>query len=189
MNKEELENYIKEHSTREAAEHFGCSQTSIQYWMRKLGIRKNKKKVYTEIGEKRCPKCGQVKPLIEFYKPNGRKNVSWCRICMTAQIVERQHECKKQAVIYKGGGCKVCGFNDYFGALEFHHLDPKEKDIGFSRMSRRFLTNDMIRELDKCILLCSNCHRMVHAGIIEINDQGNIIINKEMFDNIDQKTQ
>lgn len=187
MNKEELEEFIKEHSTREAARHFNCSQTNIRYWMQKFGIKKNKKKVYTEAGEKRCPKCGQVKPLIEFYKPNGRKNVSWCRTCMTAQIVERQRECKKQAVIYKGGSCKICGFNDYFGALEFHHLDPKEKDIGFSRMSRRFLTNDMIKELDKCILICSNCHRMVHGGIVHINEDCSFTINKEKFDNLNEE--
>lgn len=187
MDKEELEEFIKEHSTREAARHFNCSQTNIRYWMQKFGIKKNKKKVYTEAGEKRCPKCGQVKPLIEFYKGSGKKSGSWCRACMAAQIVEKLRECKKQAVTYKGGRCQICGFNDYFGALEFHHLNPEEKDSGISRMTRRAMTEKMIKELDKCILLCSNCHRMVHGGIIDINESGGFTINKEKFDNLNEE--
>lgn len=56
-----------------------------------------------------------------------------------------------------------CGYNRYPGALEFHHRDPKEKDFTIS--SRAHLTFDerVKQELDKCDLLCSNCHRERHG--------------------------
>ena len=62
-----------------------------------------------------------------------------------------------------GGKCVRCGYNNCMAALEFHHLDPNEKDFS---LSDRDLKLDWVlikQELDKCILLCANCHRETHA--------------------------
>lgn len=66
---------------------------------------------------------------------------------------------KRKAVDYMGGKCSICGYNKCLTALEFHHINPKEKEIYNSHW--KFERNKM--ELDKCILVCANCHREIHA--------------------------
>lgn len=73
---------------------------------------------------------------------------------------------KQQSVEYKGGKCIICNYNKCIKALEFHHLDPSIKDFNCSSVSKSF--ESIKSELDKCVLLCSICHREVHAGIIKL---------------------
>jgi len=62
----------------------------------------------------------------------------------------------------------ICGYDRCSGALDFHHIDPKEKEFGLSvkRLTRSW--EKMKKELDKCVLICANCHREVHAGITQL---------------------
>lgn len=70
---------------------------------------------------------------------------------------------KKKAVEYKGGKCTRCGYSRSLAALEFHHPDPEVKDHGFVSGRHVLRPWDKQRaELDKCVLLCANCHREVH---------------------------
>jgi len=88
----------------------------------------------------------------------------WCKKCQDTKTHSLQKELKQKAIQYKGGKCIYCGYSKYVGALEFHHLDPKKKDF---QISRGF-TYDFEKikfEIDKCILVCSNCHREIHGGI------------------------
>lgn len=83
-------------------------------------------------------------------------------------VKERRRKLREMAREYKGSKCAICGYNKSQRALNFHHLDPKTKDFG---LSARGLTRswDKIKlEIDKCILLCANCHAEVHGGITEI---------------------
>ena len=77
---------------------------------------------------------------------------------------ERLKRIKQKSIDYLGGKCMLCGYDKCIEALEFHHKDPfkKEKTNGQASVDRRrsFETNK--KELDKCILLCANCHREVH---------------------------
>ena len=68
------------------------------------------------------------------------------------------------AVAYKGGVCQCCKYNKYIGALEFHHINPDEKDFGISVKGYTRSWENNKKELDKCVLVCSNCHREIHAG-------------------------
>lgn len=75
---------------------------------------------------------------------------------------------KERAVEYKGGKCVLCGYNRCIKSFDFHHLDPKEKD--FTIGSNSSISWDKLKiELDKCVLLCANCHREVHAGYTKLN--------------------
>ena len=74
---------------------------------------------------------------------------------------------KEKLVAYKGGRCQICGYDRCINALEFHHLNPQEKDFTISGGTKSL--NLLLPEVDKCILVCSNCHREIHAGIIEYN--------------------
>ena len=62
---------------------------------------------------------------------------------------------------YAGGKCQHCGYDKCFRALEFHHTNPNEKDFGVSRNLTKSIAS-LKEEVDKCILLCSNCHAEEH---------------------------
>ena len=76
---------------------------------------------------------------------------------------------KLKIVEIAGGKCGICEYDTCISALEFHHLDPSEKDFAITgtRDTRRFEL--MVAEVRKCILICANCHREVHAGMIADN--------------------
>lgn len=117
---------------------------------------------------KQCGKCKQVKVLTEFYFRNGRRGkepASYCKNCQNSAVTERRQKLKKQCVEYLGGKCSLCGYNKYHGALDFHHKDPTQKDFNFAKFRRYKFTQVLKQELDKCILLCANCHREVHGNI------------------------
>lgn len=66
-------------------------------------------------------------------------------------------------------GCYFCKENTPI-CLDFHHLNPDEKEINISIMSRGANSIETImNEVNKCLVICSNCHRKLHAGLIEIN--------------------
>lgn len=76
---------------------------------------------------------------------------------------------KQKCVDYKGGGCSVCGYNKCLAALDFHHINPKEKNgYGTGALKAHWTFEKNKFEIDKCILVCVRCHREIHAGWIEI---------------------
>lgn len=82
-------------------------------------------------------------------------------------VAKRRKKIKAMAIDYKGGKCCVCGYNRCNSALDFHHKDEKNKKFG---LSVRGLTRSWERtkaEVDKCILVCANCHREIHEGITQ----------------------
>lgn len=78
----------------------------------------------------------------------------------------RERKIKAEFVNEKGGECQTCGYNKYIGALDFHHVDPCTKNFGIS--SRRMSKERQKEEIDKCILICANCHAEIHSGLIKI---------------------
>ena len=78
--------------------------------------------------------------------------------------IERWKKRKADAVAYKGGSCKRCGYNKYPDVLEFHHLDPTEKEASWNKI-RLWGWEKIKEELDKCDMLCANCHREVHVEL------------------------
>lgn len=67
---------------------------------------------------------------------------------------------KSELVEYKGGKCEVCKYNKCIDALEFHHIDSTKKDFQISGKSWSY--ERLKKEVDKCILVCSNCHKEIH---------------------------
>lgn len=81
-------------------------------------------------------------------------------------VVSWRQRTKLRAVAYKGGSCQVCGYHKAVRALQFHHLIPGEKDFTISRASKAW--ESIKKELEKCVLLCSNCHAEVHEGLLDL---------------------
>src|SRR5438046_7331808 len=89
----------------------------------------------------------------EGYK---KKNVHRCNV--------RCRKYKQILVDLLGGKCEKCGYNKCLSALEFHHLDPNEKDFSVSDFKNSHLEKMKV-EVEKCILVCSNCHRELHESL------------------------
>lgn len=70
---------------------------------------------------------------------------------------------KLELINYKGGKCQICGYYKSSRALQFHHINPDEKDFTIS--GKNYSWDKMVKEVDKCILLCGNCHSEVHDEI------------------------
>jgi hypothetical protein len=116
-----------------------------------------------------CPKCDRECNINEFYNRRGKENASvYCRVCTNIQSKQRQQNLKKEMINYKGGECQVCGYSRYQGALEFHHTNPNLKDFNISNLKHYKLDEVVKEELDKCVLVCSNCHREIHGGLIKL---------------------
>ena len=73
---------------------------------------------------------------------------------------------KENLIRLCGGKCSLCGYNKCIGALEFHHINPKDKSFGISTGNCHKIEDD-IAEVKKCLLLCANCHREIHNGFYE----------------------
>ena len=82
-------------------------------------------------------------------------------------VSKRRRVVKALAIEYKGGKCQVCGYEKYQGALELHHLNPTEKEFSIGEQGYSRSWERIKKELDKCVLLCANCHREVSAGMHE----------------------
>jgi len=94
----------------------------------------------------------------------------YCSVkCKNKAAVDRfRKNLKLKAVEYMGGACSICGYDKYVGALQFHHRDPDEKDFGISSHGHTRKWESIKEELDKCVMLCGNCHSEVHAGLVNI---------------------
>ena len=82
-------------------------------------------------------------------------------ICNSCMSNTRKRTNKIRCLEYKGGKCELCGYNKSIRALSFHHLDPTKKDFGISGNHGR-KWEVIKQELDKCILVCHNCHDELH---------------------------
>lgn len=173
MDKTQLEKLIAQSlSTREIADRTGKSQTAIRHWLKKYGL-KTKINLFNRGGESQkpkrqrkpclCKKCGESDPK-KFYIGGKKRLKHRCRKCHSRETIERFREYKKLAVAYKGGKCVRCGYDKCVAALDFHHTDPSEKDPRW-RLMRNWKFDRIKDELDKCILVCSNCHDEIHYGV------------------------
>lgn len=164
-------------SLRQISSESKKSYTSVRHWMKKYGLKPNfanfksgydydARQNIDEFGRRYCPRCQNYKEVKEFYSRRGTNCSGWCRQCVSKQTIERGRKLKADCVNYKGGKCQKCGYDKCQGALDFHHRDPKEKDFSLcKKYGCRKISDRIKRELDKCDLLCANCHREEHWAI------------------------
>lgn len=73
---------------------------------------------------------------------------------------------KKEFIRLRGGSCQLCGYDKTIQALEFHHINPDEKTMVLNHeCSGNYLRK--VEEMKKCALICANCHREVHYGLVD----------------------
>lgn len=93
----------------------------------------------------------------------------------SAQVNECQRRKKKIAVAYLGGKCSICGYDRCLAALDFHHVDPETKEFSPTKIIGRWSFERVKAELDKCILVCKNCHMEIHHGMHRPEDVVNCL--------------
>lgn len=119
---------------------------------------------------KKCIRCNQCKELSEYHK-HGNSLYGECKICMNSRNAGRMMRNKLAAINAKGGCCERCGYDRNPKALEFHHKEPDKKDYTVAKLKNASLPK-ILKEIEKCLLLCSNCHKEVHD---ELWKKGNTI--------------
>ena len=87
-----------------------------------------------------------------------------CALCSQERVAERRRAVKRILVEEAGGRCAACGYSSCVAALQFHHVNPREKSF---TLAHRGVTRSLAAaraEARKCVLLCANCHAEVEAG-------------------------
>jgi len=120
-----------------------------------------------DIEHKICKLCREWKPCNMFYRNKSSRNKklkhfsSMCKLCESKESKRQYSALKQRAIRYKGGRCVDCNEIYHESVFDFHHLDPLQKDMRITA-NRCAKLKDIKKELDKCVLLCSNCHRDRH---------------------------
>lgn len=103
----------------------------------------NKRTIRTKMGEEKWTEYQKIR--------NSIKVLKW------------RKRAKKRLIEYKGGRCEKCGYDKKMSNVyDFHHIDPNEKEFGIAEGGTIRSLAKMKKEVDKCMLLCSNCHREIH---------------------------
>jgi len=161
---------------KEISKLLGCAMSTVSYHCKLNGLGDNNQKVteneietfqkmYDEIGslKKVAKLTGRSFETIKKYiKLKQREK----KITSSESVILWRKRTKIKLIEYKGGKCELCGYSKCVRALEFHHLNPDEKDFSISGRSLSF--DKLKSEVDKCILVCSNCHCEIHDGLINV---------------------
>tara|TARA_R110000868_G_scaffold307171_1_gene568627 strand:- start:11 stop:946 length:936 start_codon:yes stop_codon:yes gene_type:complete len=145
------------------------AHSTVRYWLNKYNL-KTKHKSFKNGYEysirviknnQYCSVCNcHLNNETGYFRQNKGYYSPVCKNCIT----EKRRSDKFKAVNYKGGSCIKCGYNKNITVLEFHHLNPEEKEVTPSQLNGKSWEK-LKKEIDKCILLCSNCHREEHQRI------------------------
>lgn len=116
-----------------------------------------------EKQEKICPICGDKFQIVSSLQSRRK----YCEKCSpsTNNPTAKIRAMREALINQRGGKCEICGYSKCIEALEFHHLDPKQKDFSISNTGGTPSFEKMKEEVDKCQLLCANCHREEHARL------------------------
>ncbi len=168
------------------AKQLGCSKATVNYHFKKLGIESGANKTandkqqqhdiqraYAELKSTyRVAKLFAVsRSTVSRYiniEPVEKLTEEQLLVKRSQSVVEWRKRTKVKLVEYKGGKCSECGYDKSVNALQFHHLDPEQKDFSISGKSWSF--EKLKAEVNKCALLCANCHAEVHEGILVLNN-------------------
>jgi hypothetical protein len=106
-----------------------------------------------------CKYCNKEISLTPTQKERGSVGKKQCNSC---SVSKRRWKSKLELVKLLGGKCSRCGWNEHPAGLQFHHLDPNQKD--FSISSNKLLLKSRKEEVLKCKLLCACCHSIEHTN-------------------------
>jgi transposase len=153
----------------EMAKLVGRDITTVRYWLNRYGLKATGGSRRKEAREAKhrgdryirrsCGRHGRTKFVLE------NRGSYRCMKCRRADVSAWRRRAKERLVEEAGGKCRLCGYDRYQGALQFHHLDPTEKAFSLSRRGCTRAFAELKLEAAKCALLCANCHAEVENGV------------------------
>jgi len=153
-------------TVRDIADEVDRSIGTVRHWLRRYGLEttreaRRRKTRGRPLGrtEGECARHGRTAFVV---RDGGR---AACLRCRSERVVARRRRLKEILVAEAGGTCLICGYERCIGALEFHHLDPAQKRFGLGMCGLTRSLDVLRQEAQKCVLLCSNCHVEVEAGV------------------------
>lgn len=130
-----------------------------------------------------CENCNENAPVYD----RGRHRKNLCQKCFAVFQTERRIAFKVKAIEYLGGKCSKCSYSRVLAVLEFHHINPIEKEFEIGTLLGTSRWDLLQKELDKCILLCSNCHAEEHNSLTITNFKENRIFPDYFFAGINNE--
>ena len=117
-----------------------------------------------------CRKC-EHKRQQERIESNPLTRAKKNERCRISTVLRRKAMGEKANRIKMEKGCLCCGYKDFAISLVFHHLDPTIKEDGIADIIGRGIISrqgELFKEIDKCVVLCGNCHTALHRGLIQL---------------------
>lgn len=157
---------------RAIAEELGLSISTVRHWMRRYGL--ETPRIKRIAATRAAVQEGATSATFECIH-HGRTTFRLipskgyrCARCASEAVSRRRRKVKETLVREAGGRCRLCGYGRYVGALHFHHVEPGTKAFGVSRGGNTRSLAAARTEALKCVLLCSNCHAELEAGIVSL---------------------
>ena len=156
----------------EIADAVALGKATVRYWLKRYGLRTKNVRGQRARDASRAGKAAGVLTIkmhcphhgeTEFYL-EGRGYYR-CKRCRSEAVTRRRRKVKRVLAEEAGGRCCLCGYDKCIGALEFHHLDPREKRLGMGYGGFAHALSKLREEAKKCVLLCANCHAEVENGV------------------------
>jgi transposase len=150
----------------------GRSKGSVRHWLQRHQLATQTPQ---QRDRRRAARLAQASTVLDECDKHGRTEhyldrhgYYRCKRCRSEGVVRRRRRVKELLVAEAGGRCRLCGYDRYFGALQFHHVDPATKHFGLSIRGLTPSIATIREEARKCVLLCSNCHAEVEGGIASV---------------------
>jgi Homeodomain-like domain len=186
LTREQLEPLVERGATlQEIADAVDRSVSTVRHWLKRYGlVTKNRTGPRPRILRDRveealmngsrtlmvhCPNHGAT----EFAIVGSRRRLQ-CKRCRSEAVARRRRRVKKILIEEFGGRCALCGYANWAGALEFHHVDPATKSFGLAERGVTLGIDRVREEAQKCVLLCANCHAEVEGGAIVLPSSANL---------------
>lgn len=154
----------------------GVSESTVQYWLRKWGLRTVRAERMDAAGQARSRGRAVVELVCRRHGPTefyieGRGSHR-CMRCRAEAVARHRRKVKATLVREAGDRCRLCGYSRCADALHFHHVDPATKSFSIASRGLTRSLERLRREAAKCALLCANCHAEVEAGIVTLAVEG-----------------
>lgn len=165
-------------SQRQIAEEMSVSNSTVRHWIKKYGLetyrsKRRRERVRVPADSPSRIELTCIRHGVTAFRRKTGGNYACARCasarCASEAVIRRRRRVKQALVSEAGGRCRLCGYDRYVGALEFHHFDPSTKSFSLSHAG---VTRSLARaqeEARKCILLCANCHAEVEGGIVQVD--------------------
>jgi transposase len=163
-------------SIAQIAEKVGRSKATVRHWLKTYGLRTYAQQGRLREHSTRVAKAAGKATVIRECRRHGSTEF-WlegrgyyrCKRCRMERVSRRRRKVKMMLVAEAGGRCVLCGYDRCTAALHFHHVDPSTKRFHLSMQGVTRSLASARAEMEKCVLLCANCHAEVETGVTSLS--------------------